>query len=353
MASVCEMCGKKPSFGMNVSHSHRRTKRRWNPNIQRVRAIVNGTPKRVNVCTVVHQGRQDHQDLPGQGQQGRSDHLIPGSEEPSCRASSRPTTPSPRDGVVDRDTDLARVRPRARRARRLGVPHAAPGPARGVRPRRAPAGHRTAPRFRGRHGHPRPPVGAPRQPPSTPRAELPAASARRPADAAVGSTAPVRDRSPDHDRGASDGPHLQHVATVDLGLAPGSSVPWRIRARVISRVRVSVSANATTTTASEVSWAQRPNNQKLNDWVERVGAGSSSPTPSSGATGPTRSTSGYCQLLVDAGTFTPARTTSCARTASSPCPIPATSPGSRTAPSSAPSARSTPARPTTGGPRPR
>jgi large subunit ribosomal protein L28 len=51
MASVCEICGKKPSFGMNVSHSHRRTKRRWNPNIQRVRALVGGTPKRVNVCT--------------------------------------------------------------------------------------------------------------------------------------------------------------------------------------------------------------------------------------------------------------------------------------------------------------
>jgi large subunit ribosomal protein L28 len=36
---------------MSVSHSHRRTKRRWNPNIQRVRALVNGTVKRVNVCT--------------------------------------------------------------------------------------------------------------------------------------------------------------------------------------------------------------------------------------------------------------------------------------------------------------
>ena len=39
------------SFGMRLSHSHRRTKRRWNPNIQRVRAVVNGTPKRLNVCT--------------------------------------------------------------------------------------------------------------------------------------------------------------------------------------------------------------------------------------------------------------------------------------------------------------
>ena len=51
MASVCELCGKKPSFGMNLSHSHRRTKRRWNPNIQKVRALVDGTPKRLNVCT--------------------------------------------------------------------------------------------------------------------------------------------------------------------------------------------------------------------------------------------------------------------------------------------------------------
>ena len=36
---------------MSISHSHRRTKRRWNPNIQRVRAVVNGAPKRLHVCT--------------------------------------------------------------------------------------------------------------------------------------------------------------------------------------------------------------------------------------------------------------------------------------------------------------
>jgi large subunit ribosomal protein L28 len=51
MASKCEICGKQPSFGMNVSHSHRRTKRRWNPNIQRVRAVIDGTTRRVDVCT--------------------------------------------------------------------------------------------------------------------------------------------------------------------------------------------------------------------------------------------------------------------------------------------------------------
>ena len=51
MAAVCEVCGKRPRVGMQVSHSHRRTKRRWMPNIQRVRAVVDGSPKRVRVCT--------------------------------------------------------------------------------------------------------------------------------------------------------------------------------------------------------------------------------------------------------------------------------------------------------------
>lgn len=51
MASVCDICGKRPSFGKSVSHSHRRTNRRWNPNIQHVSTTVNGAPKRLNVCT--------------------------------------------------------------------------------------------------------------------------------------------------------------------------------------------------------------------------------------------------------------------------------------------------------------
>ena len=51
MAANCDVCGKGPGFGNNISHSHRRTSRRWNPNIQRVRAVVSGTPKRVNACT--------------------------------------------------------------------------------------------------------------------------------------------------------------------------------------------------------------------------------------------------------------------------------------------------------------
>jgi large subunit ribosomal protein L28 len=52
VASVCDVCGKGPGFGMSVSHSHRRTRRRFNPNIQSVRAIVGrGTRRRMNVCT--------------------------------------------------------------------------------------------------------------------------------------------------------------------------------------------------------------------------------------------------------------------------------------------------------------
>jgi large subunit ribosomal protein L28 len=52
VASVCDVCGKGPGFGMSVSHSHRRTHRRWNPNIQTVRAMVGrGTRRRIKVCT--------------------------------------------------------------------------------------------------------------------------------------------------------------------------------------------------------------------------------------------------------------------------------------------------------------
>ena len=51
MANYCEICGKGTMSGMNVSHSHLKTRRTWKPNIQRVRAIVDGEAKRVNVCT--------------------------------------------------------------------------------------------------------------------------------------------------------------------------------------------------------------------------------------------------------------------------------------------------------------
>ncbi|KAA2253555.1 50S ribosomal protein L28 [Solihabitans fulvus] len=52
MAAVCDVCGKGPGFGHNVSRSNRRTNRRWDPNIQSVRAKVTATQRqRLNVCT--------------------------------------------------------------------------------------------------------------------------------------------------------------------------------------------------------------------------------------------------------------------------------------------------------------
>ncbi len=52
MARVCQVCGKRPQTGMNVSHAHNRTKRRWLPNLQRVRVLQDdGTAKRMRVCT--------------------------------------------------------------------------------------------------------------------------------------------------------------------------------------------------------------------------------------------------------------------------------------------------------------
>jgi len=51
MAKVCEICGKRPSTGNNVSHAKNRTKRRWLPNLQRVRVVEGKTTKRIYVCT--------------------------------------------------------------------------------------------------------------------------------------------------------------------------------------------------------------------------------------------------------------------------------------------------------------
>ena len=51
MASVCDICGKTPGFGNNISHSHRRSRRRWNPNVQKLRIMVDGVPRRAAVCT--------------------------------------------------------------------------------------------------------------------------------------------------------------------------------------------------------------------------------------------------------------------------------------------------------------
>ena len=47
----CDICGKTPQFGHLVSHSKRRTNHMWMPNIQSSTIIVNGAPKKANLCT--------------------------------------------------------------------------------------------------------------------------------------------------------------------------------------------------------------------------------------------------------------------------------------------------------------
>lgn len=47
----CAICGKGVSFGIKVSHSHRRSNRPWKANVQRVKALVNGSPVHINACT--------------------------------------------------------------------------------------------------------------------------------------------------------------------------------------------------------------------------------------------------------------------------------------------------------------
>jgi large subunit ribosomal protein L28 len=51
MGKQCEICGKGTVFGRNVSHAHNVTSRTWEPNLQTVRALVDGGVRRIAVCT--------------------------------------------------------------------------------------------------------------------------------------------------------------------------------------------------------------------------------------------------------------------------------------------------------------
>ncbi|HUP66482.1 MAG TPA: 50S ribosomal protein L28 [Thermoanaerobaculia bacterium] len=51
MAKQCEVCGKAPVFGNKVSHANNVSSRRWLPNLQRVRVLLGGGSRRINVCT--------------------------------------------------------------------------------------------------------------------------------------------------------------------------------------------------------------------------------------------------------------------------------------------------------------
>ena len=50
-SSTCDLCDKKPWFGKQVSHSHRRSSKRWSPNIQKMTAVVDGRKVKLKVCT--------------------------------------------------------------------------------------------------------------------------------------------------------------------------------------------------------------------------------------------------------------------------------------------------------------
>ena len=92
MAATCDVCGKGPGFGMSVSHSHRRTRRRWNPNIQTVHALTGPsgkTPKRLGVCTsCIKAGKVVRASRRGPASLDRS-HNSPGG---ACRRRTRVCT---------------------------------------------------------------------------------------------------------------------------------------------------------------------------------------------------------------------------------------------------------------------
>jgi len=58
MARRCAICGKGPAAGYSLSHSHIRSHRRFLPNLQRIRVMFDGLPRRVNVCTTCLKSRR-------------------------------------------------------------------------------------------------------------------------------------------------------------------------------------------------------------------------------------------------------------------------------------------------------
>ncbi|MFO7865232.1 MAG: 50S ribosomal protein L28 [Candidatus Aminicenantes bacterium] len=50
MAKICEKCGKGAMFGHSVSHSHKASKKKWNPNLQRIKIETDSGPRKVWVC---------------------------------------------------------------------------------------------------------------------------------------------------------------------------------------------------------------------------------------------------------------------------------------------------------------
>lgn len=51
MAKTCEKCGKKAMSGNNVSHSHKKTRRKFNVNLHNLHVVENGTSKKIKLCS--------------------------------------------------------------------------------------------------------------------------------------------------------------------------------------------------------------------------------------------------------------------------------------------------------------
>ena len=51
MARVCDICRKRTVFGNNISHSHKRTRRTWRPNLHKIRVVKDGKVVKLKVCT--------------------------------------------------------------------------------------------------------------------------------------------------------------------------------------------------------------------------------------------------------------------------------------------------------------
>jgi large subunit ribosomal protein L28 len=51
VARVCQICGKRRGVGNNVSHANNKTRRTWQPNLQKVHALIDNAPKTIKACT--------------------------------------------------------------------------------------------------------------------------------------------------------------------------------------------------------------------------------------------------------------------------------------------------------------
>ena len=51
MSKMCDICGKRPVTGYQISHAHNKTKKRWYPNLQKVRTVKDGQTMRIRACT--------------------------------------------------------------------------------------------------------------------------------------------------------------------------------------------------------------------------------------------------------------------------------------------------------------